>query len=79
MKHTQQLDAGALDAIDDDERGAADDKLAGALFAPCTTQLRVLSKLANLVGDPVALFNGGPVVVLGDVVQLRVTVSYRPA
>lgn len=79
MQHTQQLDAGALDAIDDDERGAADDKLAGALFAPCAAYLWVLAKLADLVGNAVALLDGGPGVGLGDVVQLSVTVSYRPA
>ena len=77
VQQAQQLDALAVDAIDHDERCAADDEFAGAWLASNSAQFRVLNQLAHLVSDSVALLNRCAGAVLGDEVNLLVAVRQR--
>ena len=70
VQQAQQLDALALDAVDDDERRAADDQLASAFFSSWSSHLRMLQKHVYLALDLLILADRGQWVVLGDVVQL---------
>jgi hypothetical protein len=79
VKHAQQLDALALNAIDHNERGPADDQLAGAVHPAWPPHIRVPDQLLHLMGYVVALLDGCAEVILGDVVQLPVTVGNSPA
>lgn len=81
MQQAQKLDTFSLwlHSVHNNKRGAAYDQFAGALFAPSAAHFRVFDQLAHLVSYTVALLNGGLDAVLGDVIQLRVPVSNRPA
>ena len=60
-------------AVDDDERRAADDQFARLLHATRAAQVGVRKQLFYLVLDAVAQLDSRPGVVLGDVVELRIT------
>lgn len=70
MQQPDHLDALALDAVDNDKRGSADDQFTGASLASRAAHLRVVDQHVYLVFNFLVLADCGYRVVLGDVVQL---------
>ena len=64
-------------AINHDERRAADDPFARLRHAARAAQVGVRKQLFYLILDAVALLDSRPGVVLGDVVELRITAGNR--
>ena len=73
MQYTQNLDPLAFDAVRDNERGSTDDKLAGCFYSARPPHVRVVQQHVHLRFDFLVLINGGKKVVLGDVIELRIS------
>ena len=77
MQQAQQLNAPAFDSVHHNEGRPTNHQFTRALLAAGSPHLGMLQELVDLVLDAVALVDGGQRVVLGDVIELCVSVIER--